>query len=282
MSIEIVRKRRGRKGKVKDYSKQDYVVSQLYNIMSVVALFILVAVNLNNMLMVVTLILFEVIAFGSVGVLKWWRPPELAAGIEWERNIGKDDIVWMFIGAVAIFGVSLSVSLVTSKIFGTHLSFESLKVLYLWYIPQVQYIPSTLSMGQLEAMGLGWWPANDLTLFSLWVFSPLEMPFRNFLYHFFIVAHAEESMKFAFQISLYDLLNERYGESVARWVGFGTPIILWANLHLMLSYVSGNIIGNWFSAVFAGIILFKLILFRKSLEVAKGSHGLFNWLQTLG
>jgi hypothetical protein len=258
----------------------DYSLGQFWTIMQVIALFILIAVNLHpmNITFIVTVLVFAAMTRGSISALKDWRSSKKAAGLSWENNVEIEHFRWMGIALAAIFAASLGISLVTAKVFGWELSLQSLRVFFLYDVGMLTHIPVTMTQAELDVLWLGWWPARPLALLMLPLFSWMETAFYQFLYHFFLVAFAEESMRFAFQVILYDVLDERYGEDVATYFGFGFPIVFWATLHLILSYISGNVFGNWLAAVIAGIILFGLIRKTKSLKSAVIVHGSFNWL----
>ena len=188
-----------------------------------------------------------IVAFAITALYGWDSLSKRATPMDYTTNLNWNGLMWVLAGVVGLFTVSMTFS---------SISFDILNVNNpLLTLPEITQPLLPLS-------------------------AAISVPMNKFLWQFFIVANAEEVMKFSFQCGLYDWLDDRYGVQTAAYVGFGVVIITWASMHAILAYTSGNIIGHILAAVGAGVVLTLVIWKSGSLLGGVLAHTLYNWALT--
>ena len=190
-----------------------------------------------------------IVAFALSAIISWYNLRNRPTAIPYDENLNFNSLLWIGGGVVMLFLVSL---IFAGLLFSDVLNANS------------------------PLIGL-----PDLTQGFLPLIPIITVPLNSFLWQLFLVANAEEAVKFNVQTALYDWLDNRVGVEFAKFVGFGLPIIIWALMHTMLSYTTGNVTGQVFAAIGAGIVLTYVIWRTGSILSAILVHGFFNVILTL-
>ena len=190
-----------------------------------------------------------VVAFGLSAFVAWYSLEDEPTPFEYLANFNLETVKWIGLGIAGLFASSLVFAGLVFK--------DMLSVTHYYFV------------------------APELTSAFFPFIPALTSPLNTLLWQLFLVANAEETVKFAFQSALYDRFDHNWGVDAATILGFGIPIIIWASMHTMLSYTSGNILGQVVAAVAAGIVLTVVMYKTKSLMAAIVVHAAYNTLLTI-